>query len=517
MNQAQILPSFSVRLTCSRVIAVMLLVVGCGLPVQTLAQPKTGGPYDDVVRSIRAAQYKTAERKIDELLAKNLDDHQAHMLRKALGNALVRGDKRDRAEVQFEKFLDYLTSGRDKSRSLLHQMPQILVNIRYLRENEEPKASRTLDKVVEVMTQAVQDEPNNVGYSTGLSTAVNFKARGLQKLGDYAGVERVYSMELKRLRILWGQASESPNNWLRLIYFLKTAASPKNPGYQPFAQKLLLERRNLLQLALAKFPRSNEVVKEYVTDQLSEIGQLQIESPRSALPLLVELQNRVNDIIASRSSPEALIGTKLSVDKAVQGLRRSVNRQSLVGTALPEIEQVLWLQGGDKVNEFPQDSPVAVVFTDTDKYSRFETIHDLREELRKHAVACKLVVIFNDYQQSFLRLDSVKKKNADQFVENRKQYQEQLKEKMESGEGIFRPERNAKLPELPEDGKESHMNSWLEPVGVAKDSGRVATLFGIDKLPFVVMLDRNGICRQTESGKINVGNFLAAMKRIGEQ
>ena len=476
-----------------RATAVILLLFGCGFPVQTWGQSEASDPYDEIIQSIRSAEYNPAERKIDELLAKDLDDHKAHMLRKALANALVRVNKRDRAELQFEKFLDYLLSGREQSRPLLRQIPQLLVNIRFLRENEEPKASRTLDKIVATMKQAVQEAPNNVGYSTGLSTAINFKARGLQKQGNYEAVQQVYSAELDRLRELWRQSNESPNNWLRLVYFLKTAASPKNPDYQLYATHLLLEKKNLLELAIEKFPQSADVVNQYTSDTLLEIQALQGQSPRAALPLLLKLQNRVDTIIDGWSTPEVLLGSKLSVGKAVQKLQRQFSRESLVDSPLPQLEQMHWLRGESKDVSFPQTSPVAIVFANPAEQQNIESIHQLQQALGKRDVACKLVVIFNDYQQSFLRLASVKKKQNAGFEKNRKLFRDNLNENV-----------------LKED-------AWPGPVGLATDSGSLANRFGIDKLPYVVMLDRAGVCRSMSSGPTDIEKFVESIKRISDQ
>ena len=464
-------------------VATGLLGVGC-----TLAQYETGDQYENVLNLVRDSKFKTAEKVIDGLLAANIDDHKAHLLRNALANALVRANKRDRAEIEFQKFLDYLVSGTKASRPMLRHLPQILVNTRYLRENEEPKASLMLGKIITVLKEAVQDEPGNVGFSAGLSMAVNYRARGLGKQGKYLAAQEVYSTELNRLRDNWRNSLAVPASWLRLAYFLETAIEPSHERNQEFASKLRLERKNLLRAAVEKFPDSADVVEAYVNDEILLIEQLEPRSPKAAFRLAEELRARVDHIRSLNASPRRLLNSTISVAKVYQRLQRRLNRESLVGSTMQQLEGIDWM-GDSKPLAFPSDAEVALVFVAPDKPQSREALKKLSELSEQRPGKFDLLVVSSDQGHSFVRLQSIKRQSQESLAKsNRNTYRESQQKRIIEIEG------------------------GSAAIGFATDAGAIASQFGIDSLPFLVVLDRNGVCQGVFSGNLEIDKIAAALE-----
>ena len=476
-------------------ILVFWCLFGWGLPVHIWGQETGQGndSYDRVLTAIRSSQFRQAESAIDELLANDCDDHRAHLLRKTLANTLARKNRPDRAELHFDKLLQYLASGRAESRPLIRYLPQILVNLKYMRENKEPQSSKMLNKVIQALNGAIRDEPNNVGYSTALSTSLNIKARGLQKRGNYTAIQELYAAELERLRRRWRQSQNDVNSWLRLTYQLKSAAAPRHPTYQSFADKLNLERKNLLLLAMDRFPDSADVAIEFAAEEMEQISRLMTQSPIGARDLLLSLRAQLNNVREKSDSPQALLQPLVNVNKTLQKIQRELNRETLINADLPNIENIAWMQGGNDFLRFPRHKPVAIIFVSPGKDGSIKELIKLNDLSRMNEDVFDLVVLTHDYQESFLRTVSKNLKRMNGYETNRKLYVSKIQENIIDA------------------------NRISGSFGIVGKSEQVAAQFGVNQLPYLVYVSRDGKCRHVTGGAIDIGGFLMTMKGMANR
>ena len=446
--------------------------------------------HDQIREFIRKFRLPEAEQLIDGLLAENLHDLQAHLLRKSLANAFLRARQKKNADLQFEKLADYLLDYPEQSRELLKHLPQVLVNISYVRQNVEPQAGRKIDKAIAVLETATRDNPRNVAWSSGLTTAINLKARGLLKQSRVDDVRRLYETELDRLRRRWREQMGNPDAWLRLSYLLKAAASPRVPAYQEYASQLTCERANLLAVGAMRFPDSDKLNEEYFLWRVEQASDLEATSPQAARQLLVETQADFEEFAKKRSSIKSLLETRLQIEKKLQRLERLLAKQQLPGTAAPGIIETEWLNADLKEMNTLQGDTIVLNFFSVRSDESISTLIQLNNFISNSYPDVRLIALTHEFERPFNRISSGKRASDLRDADNRQLYRQKLLE------NIIQP------------------NEFEFPVGISKASERTGAAYGITVIPHTVLIDSTGVCRYVFEGPINFETIAAAIDNL---
>ena len=446
--------------------------------------------HDEIRDRISKFQFPEAEKLIEGALADDPHDHDAHMLRRMLANAMMRARRRAAAELQFEKLVDYLLSYPEKSRPMLKHLPQLLINLPYIRENIEPKASQTIDRAIDVFRSAAEQNPANVAFSNGLTMAVGLKARGLLKRSLLAEAQAVYAMELNRLRDRWRSSPENPDSWLRLSNLLKVAEEHRYPGYQKFADQLWVERRSVLSEGASRFPDSNALAREYFSLRMSQAAQLESPSPQAALAILIAAESEFDDLVARRENAKPLLPTKIQIQKERLQIERLLTRRNLIGNVPPAFADVEWLGEGSTNWAQLRGRKVLLIFFSVPTGESILHLIRVHDMISNQFSDVRLVALTHELQQPFNRPAGTKNKQNADTDENRKLYRRKL------------------LSDIVE------ANGFKFPIGIANDSSRTGSEFGVTQVPMSLLIDESGICRRIFIGADQFGAIAESIESL---
>ena len=429
-------------------------------------------PQQQIMQSIQNGDLEEAERQIDSHLKENPHAHKIHRLRNILSNAYFRSSNRKKGERQIELMLQYQFDDPVNSRPLLKQLPQLLINLSYIQQNLEPKASEVLDKSIDLLSTASAENSNNVAYSNGLSSAIGLKARLLVRHTRADEAVGLYKQELERLRGRWEKSQENPDAWIRLAYFLKAAEEALGFGEIAIVESWNLERRNLLAVAVDKFPQAGRIVKEYFSDQLKTIEQYEQAYPLQAAEMYATATTSIRAIIEKQLVKKALFPLRIDIEQRAVKLNRKIRRSNLIGESIPTLTPIEWLTANpnQKAIEAPDlnSGDVILLFISHESKKGFEDLIELNRVLIKNSPNTKLVVVAHELGQSFSRLP---------FVTYRVEITDEQKQK-------FRDYLNDEVIKT---------NKYEFPFGIGKDNIELAERFGIVQTPQAYEL-KNGKC-----------------------
>ncbi len=460
-------------------------------------QSNTSAAETDEIRQqvldlIRKSSFSQAEKLIDQAIAAEPHDLEIHLLRKSLGNELIRNRQRDAGEQQFEKLLQYMFDYPKQSQPLLKHMPQILINLSYVQQNIEPESAKMLEKAMSILRAAVDGNPQNVAWSNGLSTAVNLRGRGLLQQSRLPEARALYINELERLRDRWRTSHENPDSWLRLAYFLKAVSEPEaeDPQHREFAIPLRLERMNLLIVGATTFPDALDLVRERFAARLELASQYESASPPTAVKMLLVDKAAFNEIARQSRFNRELLPTRIQIENSLQQIQRRLTRQQLIGNRPPVIENTDWLtQPPESWTDLPGRPVLLYCFSPSDSESVRE-LAEIRDDLKNRHSVVNLIALTPDVDQSFTRLSTVKRKSLPDSENQRAQYRQQILEQI------------------------VQRNQFKFPFGIAKDAASIAGSLGISEVPFVLLVDQSGICREVLEGRFPLNTMMDVLNRL---
>lgn len=469
----------------------------CGIVVCSFAkQTTTATTIPDETRErilelIRKSEWDEAEKLIENKLGEQPLDPQIHLLRKSLGNELIRNRKRDAGERQYEKLLWYIFEHPQQSQSLFKYLPEILINLPYVQQNLEPEATETLEKAISILRSAVAENPRNVAWSNGLSTAINLRGRGLLQQSRLPEARALYNNELDRLRERWRTNPENPDSWLRLAYFLKAASEPEaqDRQHREFANALRLERMNLLLAGASTFPDALDLVRERFAVRLEQASQFQTVSPQLAVNMLLADKVAFNAIAQQSRFNKQLLPTRIQLEKNLQQIQRMLTRQKLVGNRPPTIENTDWLTKPPESWSNLTGSAVLLICFSPSNDQGVKQLANIRDALNNRHGAVKLIALTHEVDQSFTRLSTFRQKPLPDAENQRALYRQKI------------------VAEIVQ------RNQFEFPFGISNDAASIASSLGISEIPFALLVDESGICRQVLEGPALVDTITDDLNR----
>lgn len=340
---------------------IVLLLTGAAVGFQ---QPKISRTtnekseeYKQLLELIRAGNLPAAEKLIDFHLTKHPHDVDVWMLRRPLANGLIRQSKRNAANQQFEKLVNYMLENPTESRPILKHLPSILISISYVQQGQEPKTSQLLYPVIKLLSSASKESPSNAAFSAGVSSAVNLLARTKMRSEKIEEAIGIYREELERLRQRRNSAPENPAHWNQLAYNLKSAFDTIGDGQRSVTTPWRNERANILRYGISRFPTSLPLVNSHFNDRLKYINDYETPCPKQAESQYQELIDQIHSVQQNSKNLPAHTPLRIKIEKSAQKFRRRLVKKNLIGQPAPNLNDVTWLQkpaklGGD--NEFPQ-------------------------------------------------------------------------------------------------------------------------------------------------------------------
>ena len=428
--------------------------------------------HQQILSTIQKGELEEASSQIDAHLKEHPHAHKIHRLRSLLSNAYFRSKNRKEGERQIELMLQYQFGDPVNSRPLLKYLPQLLINLSYVQQNIEPKASAVLDQSIKLLSVATKEDYNNFAYSNGLTSAIGLKARLLARHTKADQALSMYQQELDRLRGRWLKSQENPDAWIRLVYFLRAAEEAL--GFEQFeiVEAWDLERRNLIAAAIEEFPQATRIVKEYFAVQLKTIQEYEETCPRQAVKMYSSATKEIRAVIEKQLVKKGLFTLRIEIEKRAIDLNRKLRRVDIVGETVPKLEQIDWLSDSTDagVTETPDLSSgkVVLLFVSRNSKGTFNELGQLNDLLKNRFPDTKLVAVIHDVGKPFSMLPFVtyKSKISD---DQRQQFRNQLIDKV------------------------IKKNKFEFSFGVGLNNIELARQFGISKAPHALRLN-DGKC-----------------------
>ena len=446
--------------------------------------------HDQIDELIRQFKVVEAQQLIDSVLSDHPHDHRAQMARRALANTCLRMGNRPQADLQFEKLSDYLLSYPQQSRPLLKHLPQILVNMSSIQQSIEPQASQRLDRAIELLRQATEENPRNAAWSGGLTSVIGMKASGLQKRGQFEAFEALYDEELDRLRNRWREQPENPDTWLSMMAVLNAATLPENIDYQSAAVQLQAERTNLLDLAVKRFPQSDALIQEYVRWRQQQATEVEAYSPETARRMLSKTRHDFDEIARQRGHVGSLLKTRIQLEKRLERLNRQLARNSLIGNRIPEMGEIDWLNGDVSDWKMDQGSATILTFFSVRSDQSIRALIELNDLIQREFPQVRLIALTHDFEQPYDQLYMPRRKALETDQQNRDLYRQKMKQEIIA------------------------INGFRFPIGISRHSPEIASGFGISRLPYIALFDIDGVCRQVFDGPVPTVRLAEAVEAL---
>lgn len=440
-------------------------------------------PEQKILVSIQNRKLDEAASLIDKQLRLNPHNHKIHRLRNVLSSAYFRSGNRQAGDQQIELLLQYHFDDPVNSRPMLKRLPQLLINLASIQRNVEPKASKILDQSIALLSNAAREEPGNVAYSNGLTSAIGLKARLLVQTSRTDQGVAIYRQELDRLRTRWRDSPENPDALVRLVYFLKSAEEAVFNNSLEIVEDWNLERRNLLDLGLKNFPQSSRIVKEYFDNRLSTIAQYEQACPKHAVNLYATASAEILATINKQQIKKSLFPLRINIEQRALKLKRKFRRAEIIGETVPKLELVEWLSNskGKIPNPDLNYGSKILVFISAQNNNIYEQLLQLSRQLKSARPKTELLVLINDIGHPF---------NGLPFVT----YDTQISDDQKLD---YRSRLVKNVIEA---------NDFEFPFGIALEDNRFGSQFGVYETPTAYLINQ-GKCTGRHSINELVGSF----------
>lgn len=410
-----------------------------------------------------------ATEYLDGLIKKNPDSEDLNVLRHSLAAALLKDGKYDEANQQFGNLLDFQIKHADQAQNQYGMWQTIQSMQEVTEQSRDGKALReSVDRAFEVLTAV--DQKAKVQPLIPQSQLAVLKAQFLvddEKVDEATTLVKAQVARLAKIN----DSKQGSEQSMRALVTMLTTLTSNDRGNDSWRDEFITQLDELTESALAKYPKSRLLQKHYAETQYMMITRWDQDDPDATKERIKAVAEKLNTVAARNRSVQAVLRR---IDLLNEQMAEAKKVESLVGKPSPDWDIDAWV---NVIAMERDDLKGKVVMLDFwamwcgPCIATFPHLREWREEFSDDGFEIVGVTQYYNYE----------------WNDERK--------RASRADGEVTPEaERATLASFLEHHKLEH------PVIVTPEGSKMGSEFGVQGIPHVVLIGRDGVVQLVKTG-----------------